>query len=1760
MSIPLRVLMVEDSETDAGLVLRQMYRAGYKVVSRRVETAAEMQLALDEQPGWDIITVDYSLPVFDAPLALSLVQKNNLDVPVIIITGEIDEERAVALMKAGAHDYLHKQNLARLAPVLERELRQTRLRREHQAAELAVREGEQRYRSLFQQASEGIFITDGEGNYIDVNQSGCQMSGYSLEELLKMNLLDLAPLEDLHLGVVDSTMGTPFVHRRMKCKDGSLLDIELSAKMQPNGHIQGVARDISGRKRVEAALRRMNRVYALISHVNQMVVHARDSRELFANLCRIAVEAGGFRMAWLGLVEESRQAVRPVHWYGEELGYLEMIKEISVSDSPAGRGPTGSAIRSKQTYFCNDIANDPVMQVWGDEALARGYRSSIALPVVVREKVIGAFMMYAGEPFFFNPDEVSLLENLMENVDYALEMLENDRQRINTEEKLQETLQELNFHIGNSPLAVVQFNGDLRVTSWSGRAEEMFGWSEAEVLGQDLARLGWFNKGGLDVLKSQVVSRSIFTLRNFRKNGTAIICQWYNSALLDMDGKLISLRSQVLDISEQARAEEGLRESEEKFRRLMEQSPSGILMLDQLGKVIEWNQALEKITGLKRKDVLGISGWEVQKRILPLQVQQSVDEEFHQRRILELLKTGMPLVMNQRLDNEVISADGTRRWVDISAFVISMADGNRTVAIVNDVSERKKAESALKDNATQLDLVFNSSSDAQILYRVLQDDRFVIQMINRACIEQIGLEFPELADQLTGLERAEFLRVLKVPEIDIAEGLARYQAVRDRQQVIQHETAYQSPLGEKVLDITLVPVLDQQGVCSHILRTARDVTESRKNQRELFEINQRFSNAFEYAPNGMTLTSLDGNWIKVNRALCDMLGYSEEELLNINFRQITHPDDMVRNMELNQRLNSGELNSFQMQKRNFHKSGRIVWVMLSVSMVRDDQGQPLYHIAQISNITELVQAEETLRLQRTALMNVSSAIVVTDPNLTIEWANPAWTELTGYSLAESIGKTHQLIRSGVHDQSFYDELERTLLAGNNWRGELTNRRKDGQLYTEQVSYTPVLDDLGEVLHIVAIRQDISERKQIEETLRQNEASLREAQKIARTGSWEWDLRTNLVIWSEEMYRVFDLDPKTYDGRPESLMKVIHPDDVEIYLDAVSTNKESGDKPVLEYRVVHRDGSIHFVYGEGRMMLDQDGKPLKSIGTVQDVTERRQAENALRESETRFKDILFSMGDWVWEVDEHGVYTFSSERAVDYFGSSAEDIIGKTPFDFMPREEVERVAPIFYDMTMRKAPIRNMENWNVKKNGELICLLTNGVPILDKDGNLRGYRGVAQDITERKRAEEALRKAHGELEQRVEERTGDLRDANLALEKAARLKDEFLASMSHELRTPLTGILGLSEALQMVTYGELNEKQRRALKNIEMSGRHLLALINDILDLSKIEAGKFELQIDACSLGEICQNSLQLTRGMAAQKHQQVNFQMIPASINLRADARRLKQMIVNLMGNAIKFTPDGGRLGIEVNGDENQQLIQITIWDEGIGIRAEDFTRLFKPFTQLDSSLSRQYSGTGLGLSLVQRLAELHGGRVDVESSPGMGSRFTIMLPWREVVGTSGQLVRLPGTGALVFAGDKNMTKGGTAPLVAEGKNAPLVAVTDDNEIVLEILSDFLVSRKFRVELALSGQEFLDKLEHMIPDVVLMDIQMPGMSGLEVIRRIRAHPNPVIANLPVIAITALAMYGDRERCLEAGANEYISKPVQLRELLQMIRSIGSQST
>ncbi len=438
------------------------------------------------------------------------------------------------------------------------------------------------------------------------------------------------------------------------------------------------------------------------------------------------------------------------------------------------------------------------------------------------------------------------------------------------------------------------------------------------------------------------------------------------------------------------------------------------------------------------------------------------------------------------------------------------------------------------------------------------------------------------------------------------------------------------------------------------------------------------------------------------------------------------------------------------------------------------------------------------------------------------------------------------------------------------------------------------------------------------------------------------------------------------------------------------------------------GYSHFVWVHSRQNGEQftvevtltrydNGAPLL-IAHWRDITERIAIEEALRASEARHRLLADHATDMIWTMDVTGHFTYVSPSVERLRGFSAEEVMthsldaALTPHSL---EHAMAALAVAIEQVMSGRPVApvRLELEQPCKDGSTLWTESTVGPIYEEQNHFIGFVGVTRDISERRRQEAEIRQLATSLEERVNTRTAELAAAVAALEQALRIKDEFLATMSHELRTPLMGVLNMAEAILAEVYGPLNERQMRGLKIVQASGRQLLELMNDILDLSRISAGVLELHEQPFLMSDLCRACFAHAQALAGAKVLTFDYTVQPPDLIVYADPLRLKQLLNNLLSNAVKFTPEQGRIELDVRLVEPDRQVVIDVRDTGIGIAAGDLDALFVPFTQLDRRLNRGYSGTGLGLALVRRLAELHGGAVSVTSTPGEGSKFTVTIP-----------------------------------------------------------------------------------------------------------------------------------------------------------------------
>jgi PAS domain S-box-containing protein len=838
------------------------------------------------------------------------------------------------------------------------------------------------------------------------------------------------------------------------------------------------------------------------------------------------------------------------------------------------------------------------------------------------------------------------------------------------------------------------------------------------------------------------------------------------------------------------------------------------------------------------------------------------------------------------------------------------------------------------------------------------------------------------------------------------------------------------------------------------------------------------------------------------------------------------------------------------QFRMITKEGKMLWL-------RDSAALP-YVPAKASSPTirrseappEAPQTEDPQHLRERVITSICEGLVIADatqPDMPVIYVNPAFERLTGYTATDVLGRNCRFLYRGEKNQPALLEMRAALAEGRNCQVILRNYRKDGSLFWNQLSLSPLYDTTGQLTHFVGIQIDITPQKQAEENLRLSEERYRRIVDTAQEGIWLLDADAKTTFVNQSLADMLGYRSNELLGH--SLFE---------FMDAATAmtarqhfgQGQPGISEKYDFRFLRQDGAVLWTIISINPLIDEQGKFLGALGMVIDITQRKQVEAALRDSENKFRSltervaaaILICQGERLvyanpaatlltgytpaelsqmrfWElvhpdfqamVKEQGLArqrgdnpssryelkiltSENQERWLDLTAHSVEyqgeQAILATAFDITERKQAEetlrnivegvsartgenflkslveylatslqvkyaivgqllaetpyKMMTLFvvgdhqllenFEYDLRNTPCEKLltgdtpccsypqhvqqlfpDNPLLVKLGIDSCV---GTPLFNSNGKVVGLMAIMDDKPlshsqlvesmlqifaarasaelERLQALEALQQERTLLAQRVQERTAELTMANTELARATRLKHEFLANMRHELRTPLNTIITISEALQHQIYGEINSQQTEKIHSMEDSGHHLLDLINDILDLAKIEAGKLKLEILPVSVQGISNACGRLTKTLADKKHITFTITLDNTVTNIQADDRYLKKILLHLLDNAVKFTPKDGAINLTISGNQQERMVYLTVSDTGKGIPEEQLPYLFKLFEQLDGGLAREHGGSGLGLFLVSRLAEMHGGYVTVASEVGNGSRFTVAVPWQ---------------------------------------------------------------------------------------------------------------------------------------------------------------------
>ncbi len=1402
-----------------------------------------------------------------------------------------------------------------------------------------------------------------------------------------------------------------------------------------------------------------------------------------------------------------------------------------------------------------------------------------------------------------------------------------------------------------------------------------------------------------DIAKSLAERRDLYIeYRVLRPDGAVRWVSNIGHAFYNEAGQAARMKGLRFDLTDRKRAEELLRESEERLRLALEGAKAGVWEVKFDPYSAYWSKEYRDLFGFSETDKATNELWAT--RVHPDDLQRVADGN---NALLNSDRNEM------RQEFRIIHPEHGERWI-LDFVRVRRDQAGRPISFggINlDVTDRKRAEEAMRESEERFRELVETISD---VFWIMHPESQAPTYLSPACERLWGRPATELNGNLDrwfdAIHQEDRERVRKKYLAKAGEGGydETYRVVRpDGSTVWVHDRGF--------------PVCDEAGNIRHIVGVAEDITDRKRIEDELRESQRRYAALAEAVPQLVWTAHADGGVDYFNQRWYAYTGTTPDESLNQAWRSLIHPDDRERVEKLWKRsVRVGEHLHFESRLRGV--DGGYRWFIGRGVPYRDERrgaaprkrdgengaanagngaaldggkGRIVKWFGTFTDIHDLKIAEEALRVseeyarrQNAELENIYQATPVglslLDRDFRFVRVNETMARIDGASVDRALGRTAREVTPKMADrlEPLFKRVIRTGRPIMNLEIRAETPHEPGVERDCLASYYPVKAADGSVQGVGCVVLDITERKRAEEALRESEERLRQAAQAAGFGLYSVNLQTGENYWSPELRRIFGLsdddavvvdrslglihtddreetmrvagvalDPRgdgefehefrvllpdgntrwalargktffTGNGRRRKasriigvafditerrvdeerlhaseelfrtifdlsgigilqidpstgvflranrefcdwlgysegellemkLEEVVHPDDLgDKWTDIERLLRGKVDEHFTETRCVRKDGEVVWGLITSRMLRGASGRPLRTVTAVTDITERKRAEEALRESERRLKLSLAAgrAGTWEWRIKEDKLIW--SDEYYDLYGMAPGDL-EPTMDNFMLCVHPEDRDRILAEMSevLQERKDAKLEFRFIRAGGEARWAHCSAQLTLDESGEPEVLVGIIIDITERKQAEmereELLRKE---------------REAREQAEAANRGKDEFVAMVSHELRSPLNAMLGWSKILKK---GGVDAKtQSHAVEVIERSARAQQTLIEDLLDIARIVGGKLRLETRPVSLARVVEAATDVVRPAAVAREIDLRLSINSAD-EVTGDLDRLQQVVWNLLSNAVKFTTRGG--SVEVVLGRVGASAQITVTDTGRGIKAEDLPFIFDRFRQADSYSSRRSAGLGLGLALVKHLVELHGGQVFADSlGEGKGSSFIVRLPVRAVRGEATPARGLDRASLRIEEREGRLTereaRGDFPAFPLDGVWALIV---DDEADARELIATLLKQYGARVTIASCAAEAFDKLRKgeagARPDVLVSDISMPDEDGYMLIERVRKLPPEEGGKIPAIALTALERPNDRIRALAAGFSMHVPKPVEPEELAMVIANL-----
>jgi PAS domain S-box-containing protein len=1436
----LKILILEDRETDAEMIQHLLRKSGLNCQFQVMMTREDYVISLDEFKP-DIILSDNAMPQFSASEALEIMQQRSLHIPFILVTGTVSEEFAAGIIKAGADDYLLKDRLARLPVAIETALKQKQTEREKLEATEKLVQSEKRFRALVENNDGIIALVDRDLNSVFRSSSAAKITGWSNEEFEKVDSRQYIHPDDMEdaQNVMVQALANPATpipfSIRAKHKNGNYISLEgVVTNLIDDPAVGGIIsnlRDVTERVIAEQKIIKANRLYFFISQINQMIVRTTNEATLFEEVCRIAVELGQFPMAWIGLIDETVHKVIPVMMAGEEKEWLSKIAPISIDGSPDGCGPAGASLQKGKYIICNNIEKDPGMVPWKVHSSGKPYSSCMVLPVKKFGKLIGAFSVYASEHDFFDDTEIALLEEAVNDLSFALENFDKEALRKNAEEAVIKSEQRYHTLAEVSPVGIFHTDADGYTTYVNPRWTQISGLPFEEAMGN-----GWLKavhpedkealiKGWQEATNIQDISNSEY--RFLREDGTIAWVIGHAIPEKNSDNQIVGYVGTITDITERKKAEDDIVKEKELSDKIINSLPGIFYLSDPTPKLVRWNTELERISGYSKEEL---------EKIAPIKLFDPGDHAILRKGIEKSYREG--------------KADVEVRLVTRSGQIIPFYFTGAGIEYVGkpavlgtgiDISERKKAEEAIKKSNERFELIAEATNDGLWDWNLETNQLWGNEVHQQLYGLTLADPVPNHDEWKSRIHPEDRERTLKALEDAKATGQKSYV---DEYRFYTENKGWMNIYGRTLIEYNAA------GVPVRLIGSMMDITERKKTEELLAANEKRFRKLIENGNDAFAIVTPGGKALYVSSSVERVLGYTEEEIYRMDMLSLLHPDhreEAQKTMEVVM-ANPGIPVACHLSRLK-HKDGTWHWFEETITNLMDDPDIGGI-VDNFRDVTERVKDQMALEINeekyRDIVENITDILCTHDLEGKILSVNLTAKKQLGYEIEE-------MLKMNIKDIL----LPQTKENFNNYIGSLIKRGyAKGLMYVRTRSGENRIWEFRNTLRnngidppfVYGFAQDVTERIQKEEEIKTSEEKRRLIMNSALDAIICINTKGLITFWNPQAERIFGWKEGEVMGR--RLSEIIIPQAFRKMHDrGIDTYLKTGEAPVLnvllELNAVNRKNEEFPI--ELTVLPIKQGDEEFFCAFIRDITQSKKAAEEIKFSEEKYRSLVEQASDGIFISDKDGRFITVNQSACKISQYTEAELLQMTIFDFFVGEDIQK-KPIQFQALAQGKTVTTERIMKRKDGGVNYLEITSK---LLKDGKLLSF---VRDVAERRKAEEALKASEEKYRTLVEQASdaifiadtsGRFVTVNSSACKLAQRTEEELMQMNiydfailEDLQREPFHFDELKEGKTVVTERIMKVKEGLVV-NIEVTAKllsdgRLLAFVRDISQRIKVQ--------------------------------------------------------------------------------------------------------------------------------------------------------------------------------------------------------------------------------------------------------------------------------------------------------------------------------------